>query len=338
MKKATSQTIDKEKQLSIQDNRFTFSDLFAGIGGFHHALHSIGGECLYAVEWDKYARITYEENFSKLSPNIFNNNRFYGDITKIEVNDLPKVDVLCAGFPCQPFSTIGKREGFEHKTQGTLFFNIMRILTSKNKPKAIILENVKGLEHHDNNRTLKVILESLKEAGYINPQFKVLNSADFGVPQIRERIFIIAFHKKYKIQGFEFPKGDTPWKGIGRFVEEINDSRYDISEHLQKSYLFKKDDGRPQIIDKSTLTPVKTLVSTYHKIQRLTGTFVKGGTTGLRLLSINECKAIQGFPAEFKVPVSRTQAYRQLGNAVAVPVVIAVAKKVINSLENVKAI
>lgn len=309
----------------IPNPKFSFIDLFAGIGGFRLAMQNLGGECVFTSEWDKQAKQTYKANFG---------DRPFGDITKESTkNYIPdNFDLLCAGFPCQAFSIAGKRGGFED-TRGTLFFDVAEIIKRK-RPKAIFLENVKGLTTHDNGNTLKVILNTLDELNY-SVQTKIVNSKDFGVPQVRERIFIIGFNND-KIQNsnsFKFPESKKEEVYINNFLEE-NISGYDISEHLQEKYLFKKDDGKPQIIDNNSQIQVKTLVSTYHKIQRLTGTFVKDGKTGLRLLSISECKAIMGFPKEFLVPVSRTQAYRQFGNSVAVPAIEATAKEILKILNN----
>ncbi|CAA6828612.1 MAG: DNA-cytosine methyltransferase (EC [uncultured Sulfurovum sp.] len=291
---------------------YRFIDLFAGIGGIRIACERNGGECVFTSEWDKYAQKTYQENFGEHPK---------GDITNIDEKDIPAHDFLNAGFPCQPFSTIGKREGFKHKTQGTLFFDVVRIL-KYHKTKMILLENVPGLVSHDNGNTIAVIEDVLEnELGY-KVFHQVVNAADYGVPQERKRIYIVGFFKDEYDDDlqFEWPEPESKHKYINEFLEE-HPSGYGISKHLQNSYLFKKNDGRPQLIDKSSKIKVKTLVATYHKIQRLTGTFVKDGETGLRLLSENECKAIMGFPKSFKVPVSRTQMYRQFGNSVAIPVV-----------------
>lgn len=310
----------------VEAPKFTFIDLFAGIGGFRLAMQNLGGKCIYSSEWDKEAKRTYKANFGEIP---------FGDITKETTKSyIPdNFDVLCAGFPCQAFSIAGKRGGFED-TRGTLFFDVAEIIKRK-KPKAIFLENVKGLVTHDNGKTLDVILNTLEELDYA-VHIKIINAKNFGVPQNRERIFIIGFNKNkvdnYNV--FNFPES-TQEVFINNFIEN-NVEGYDISEHLQKSYLLKKDDGKPQIIDISSKIQVKTLVSTYHKIQRLTGTFVKDGKTGLRLLSINECKAIMGFPNNFIVPVSRTQAYRQFGNSVAVPAIQATANEILKKLNYVK--
>lgn len=189
------------------------------------------------------------------------------------------------------------------------------------------------LSHKSKNvKTIDVIFSSLENLGY-EVHYKLIDSADFGVPQSRKRIFIVGFLKKYfdRHTNFKFPENKKTKVGIGNFVES-HKKGYSISKHLQKKYIFKKKDGLPQIVDKKSDIQVKTLVSTYHKIQRITGTFVKDGETGLRLLSENECKAIMGFPKNFKVPVSRTQMYRQFGNSVVIPVVKLVANEVIKVL------
>jgi DNA (cytosine-5)-methyltransferase 1 len=303
-------------------DKIKFIDLFAGIGGMRLAFEAIGGTCVFSSEWDKYAQKTYEANFGDVP---------FGDITKISEKDIPKFDLLLAGFPCQPFSSIGKRQGFKHETQGTLFYDVARIIDF-HKPKAFLLENVAGLLTHDDGRTFTTIITVLTSMGYAI-EYKILDSSDFGVPQKRDRIYIVGFNKrKVKQADFYFPKPRTSKVGIGKFVESgIKD--LSISKHLQSVYIYKLDDGRPEVITPKSNFPVKTLVASYHKIQRLTGTFVKDGPTGLRLLSENECKSIMGFPKSFKIPVSRTQMYRQFGNSVAVPVVKSIARSIAKHLE-----
>jgi len=301
---------------------FAFIDLFAGIGGMRLAFQDAGGMCVFSSEWDKDSQKTYEANFGEVP---------YGDITKISEDEIPDFDVLLAGFPCQPFSSIGQRAGFKHETQGTLFYDVLRIITGK-RPAAFLLENVKGLVSHDGGKTFETIKKCLTKEGY-EIHFQILDSSDFGVPQVRKRIYIVGFDKS-RFKGevkFEWPSPKKKKMGIGKFVEKDVTDR-PISKHLQKSYIFKVDDGRPEIIDQNSNFPVKTLVASYHKIQRLTGTFVADGPTGLRLLSTNECKAIMGFPKSFKIPVSRTQMYRQMGNSVAVPVVKLVAQQLVETL------
>lgn len=300
-----------------------FIDLFAGIGGTRIGFERAGAKCVFSSEWDKFAQETYKANFGEIP---------HGDINQIKAEEIPNFDILVGGFPCQPFSSIGKRQGFEHPTQGTLFHEIVRILEEK-KPVSFLLENVKGLTTHDNGKTLKIILETLRENYWVF--YDVLDSANFGVPQHRERIYLIGFRKDKFIEQpkFKIPKTNDKISYINEFLEE-NAEGYSISEHLQNIYLFKKNDGRPKVIDKNTKEQIKTLVSTYHKIQRLTGTFVKDGKTGLRLFTENECKAIMGFPKEFKVPVSRTQMYRQFGNSVAVPVIEELAKEITKKIKD----
>ena len=226
---------------------------------------------------------------------------------------------------------IGRREGFKHKTQGTLFFYIAEILRAKS-PKAFLLENVPGLLTHDGGKTFSIIMETLDNLGY-DVKTSVLNSADFALPQMRKRLFFVGIQKVLNAS-FSFPVGNKSRVGIGAFIEQDADGP-SISKKLQESYIFKKADGHPEIVDVNSDFPVKTLCASYHKIQRITGTFVRGGKTGLRLFTEKECKAIMGFPMDFKMPVSRTQMYRQFGNSVAVPVVTAIAKELVKSLRNV---
>ena len=332
--------------------RYRFIDLFAGIGGIRLGFESTKKcSCVFSSEWDKDAQKTYEANHGKIDA---------GDITKVDPKTIPDFDILTGGFPCQPFSTIGKREGFGHPTQGTLFFYIQNILAVK-KPKAFMLENVPGLVSHADGATLNTIREVLRnELGYTT-DFKVLNAADFGVPQYRKRLYIVGFREDLpafvngedarnglpisrdnrKGKGnvvYNFPQGKYIGHhvGFGQFVEK-NAEGPSISTHLQKSYIFKKDDGHPEIVDENFSAPVKTLCASYHKIQRITGTFVKGGKTGLRLLTENECKYIMGFDKktigrDFVIPVCRTSMYHQFGNSVAVPVIMDLAKEMVKVL------
>ena len=205
-----------EKNNKKEIHTFTFVDLFAGIGGFHTAMHSVGAHCVFASEWDRYARISYEANYKDIEPNLFkkdslgNYKYFNEDITKANPADIPDFDVCCGGFPCQPFSVAGLKRGFED-TRGTLFFNIANIVKYKIEhgcpPKVLFLENVRGLKSHDKGNTLKVILATLEELGY-GVSYTVLNAKYFGVPQNRERLFIIAWYKKaINVEMFKFPYG-----------------------------------------------------------------------------------------------------------------------------------
>lgn len=314
----------KEKE----GGQFDFIDLFAGIGGVRLGFEAAGGNCVFSSEWDKDAQRTYFANFGEMP---------HGDITKKEVKDqIPAFDILTGGFPCQPFSTIGKRQGFKHKTQGNLFYHIVEILENK-KPAAFLLENVPGLKNHDGGDTYKTVKTILDQLGY-EVFDDVLDAANFGVPQRRRRIYFVGFKRsafKDAIE-YELPQCNTKHKTyINKFLE--NDVKnYSISKHLQERYLYKINDGRPLVVDKDSRVHVKTLVSTYHKIQRLTGTFVADGPTGMRLFTANECKAIMGFPKNFIIPVSRTQMYRQMGNSVAVPVIAEIAKSIVQVLSGSK--
>lgn len=210
---------------------FTFIDLFAGIGGFHQAMHSAGGKCVFASEWNKHARASYEANYKSISPEIFENDNQYfaGDINEVDPATVPNFDVCCAGFPCQPFSIAGHRLGFED-TRGTLFFNIVNIVKEKiqegNPPKVLLLENVKGLKNHQKGETLKVILATLQELGY-KYSIEVLNAKFFGVPQNRERLFIVAWNQDLiDLDSFKFPYG----------IDSNGDTIYDkneVAEHAR---------------------------------------------------------------------------------------------------------
>lgn len=302
------------KQEKQSNDKLTFIDLFAGIGGIRQGFEDVNTKCVFSSEWDKFSAKTYEANYGEAP---------YGDITQIDEKDIPKHDVLLAGFPCQPFSHIGKREGFGHETQGTLFFDVLRIL-KYHMPKMFLLENVPGLLTIQKGETFRVILENLESLGY-SVFYDVLDAQNFGLAQVRKRVVIVGFHPNLNISSFAFPQGNRETRTPISSILEKNPKGYSISKHLQKSYLFKQDDGKPQVVDSSSNLQVKTLVASYHKIQRLTGTFVKEGETGLRLFSELECKRLMGFPDDFIIPVSRTQMYRQMGNSVAVPMMRAVA-------------
>lgn len=222
------------------NHRFTFIDLFAGIGGFHNAMHSVGGKCVFASEWDKYARISYEANYRAVEPSLFAKDEagnylyFNEDITEAIPEEIPPFDICCGGFPCQPFSIAGLRRGFED-TRGTLFFNIANIVKQKiesgNPPKVLFLENVKGLKSHMKGETLKTILATLDELGY-DYRYEVLNAKFFGVPQNRERLFIIAWHRdSVKAKDFRFPYG------IAKDGSTIFDKTKDMADRVLETHL-----------------------------------------------------------------------------------------------------
>ena len=194
----------KEYKKSLKDK--TFIDLFAGIGGFRIAFKSFGAKCAFSSEWDKYSQEVYSWNFHE-EP--------YGDITKIKENEIPKHDILCAGFPCQAFSISGKQKGFED-TRGTLFFDVARIV-KYHKPDFLFLENVKNFEKHDKGRTLEIVKQVLNELDY-DIYHKVLNASRFGIPQARERIFILGFHKKINVRNYEFPPPRNKYVSLEEFL------------------------------------------------------------------------------------------------------------------------
>lgn len=319
-------TFNVPQQHRPADGKLRFIDLFAGIGGIRQGFEDDNTIAVFSSEWDKYAAATYKANFGETP---------FGDITKIEARDIPIHDVLLAGFPCQPFSNIGRREGFAHATQGTLFFDVLRIL-KYHMPKMFLLENVSGILSIQEGTAFKTIIASLKELGY-SVFWDELDAQNFGLPQMRKRVVIVGFHPDLQIKKFDLPQGDLSYRRPIKDILECNLTGYEISKHLQKSYLFKKADGRPQLVNNESEIQVKTLCASYHKIQRLTGTFVQDGPTGIRLLSELECKRLMGFPDSFIVPVSRTQMYRQFGNSVAVPMIKAVADAMKAKLREVEA-
>lgn len=307
-------------------NGIKYIDLFAGIGGFHTAMDSFGAECVFSSEWDKYAQITYYENYG-VKPN--------GDITLIQAKDIPAHDILCAGFPCQPFSISGKRKGFED-TRGTLFFDVARI-AKYHQPKILLMENVKNFAKHDNGNTLKTVEETLHEIGY-NFSYKLLNASHFGLPQNRERIYMIAIRKDIQLDNFLFPNPT---------FEPVILSDVILSDEDTSSFIIQRED---MIIDYAKI-PEVSLFSDYPLKPVRVGTINKGGQgeriyselghavtlsaqgggpgskTGcylinnrVRKLAPRECARIQGFPDTFKIPVSNTQAWKQFGNSVPVNV------------------
>jgi len=284
--------------------KFTFIDLFAGIGGFHIALHNIGGECVFASEWDEAARNTYEVNFKKISPELFENDMFAGDITLVDPETIPDHDILCAGFPCQPFSQAGHKLGFED-TRGTLFFNIAEILKVK-KPKAFFLENVRGLFNHDKGKTFKVIKNTIEELGY-SFYYQIIKASDFGLPQHRPRMFMVGF--KNKTIDFEFPK---PIK-----LEKTMSDIFEGKVEREIGFTLRVGGRGSGINDR-----------------RNWDCYIVDGEE--KRLGIKEGKRMQGFPEDFEFPVSNTQAMKQLGNSVAVPAVQAVASQILKTLEKSK--
>ena len=306
---------------------YTFIDLFAGIGGFHLALNSMGAECVFASEWDRFAAETYEQNFH-LKP--------FGDITKINEKDIPNHDILCGGFPCQSFSISGKQKGFED-TRGTLFFDIARIV-KYHKPKVLFLENVKNLANHDDGKTLKTIIKSLEDFGY-SLNIKVLNSSHFGLPQNRERIYIVAFHNSLNSESFKFPSPINKPICLEQILEnepvnakiiERNDieiyKNYSVSNSLFSDIELLNKPIQIGIVNKGgqgeriyhTLGHAITLSANGGGVGSKTGLYLVNGK--VRKLSPRECAKVQGFPDNFILNASDTQSYKQFGNSVSVNV------------------
>lgn len=323
----------------IQDpSTFTFIDLFAGIGGMRLAFDHAGGHCVYSSEWNKYSQQTYMANFGEQPE---------GDITQVNAADIPDHDILVAGFPCQPFSiagvskkqSLGRATGFEDKTQGTLFFDVCRILKEK-RPKAFLLENVKNLCSHDKGRTFKVIQESLEELDY-EVFYKVLDGQNF-VPQHRERILIVGFDRKRYGQEIDFKFNITPVEPrpvIRDILEPEVDSKYTLSDklwiYLQNYAAKHKAAGNGFGYGIAPLDGVsRTLSARYYKDG--SEILIEQDGRNPRRLTPRECARLQGFPDDFKIPVSDTQAYRQFGNSVVVPLMVNVADLIVSEISSME--
>ncbi|MCO6559114.1 MAG: DNA (cytosine-5-)-methyltransferase [Bifidobacterium sp.] len=302
--------------------KFTFIDLFAGIGGIRIPFSQLGGRCVFSSEWNSFSQKTYRINYGETPE---------GDITAIKSAEIPDFDVLLGGFPCQPFSQAGLHKGFSD-TRGTLFFEIERILEDK-RPKAFLLENVKQLKGHDHGNTFKVILEHLDKLDY-SVDYKVLRAADFGVPQNRERIYIVGFDRKRfgDDPSFTFPEPPCTPTRVGDILEDNVDEKYTISDKLWTGHQRRKAANRKagKGFGYSLVTAdseyTGTLSARYYK----DGSEIlvsQGDKKNPRKLTPKECARLQGFPDDFIIPVSDTQAYKQFGNSVAVPVIRAVAQQ-----------
>jgi DNA (cytosine-5)-methyltransferase 1 len=320
---------------SPQNPEFTFIDLFAGIGGFRIPMQEIGGKCVFSSEFNYHAQRAYELNFGEVP---------FGDITKLDLNIVPKHNVLCAGFPCQPFSISGKMKGFED-TRGTLIYHVFKII-EKREPEVVLLENVKHLLYHDKKRTLATIIQHLEELGY-KVSKKVLNASDFGVPQNRERIIIIG-HKKKK---FDFSKLKTKPKPVLKdFLDKENDFEFLDEPYTILEEMKTQDSGlifagyRNKTIRKAGVRPNTEHLSRVHKqpnriystdgvhpalpSQESSGRFWIYHENKVRKLTIQECYKIMGFPKKFRLINNRSELYRQVGNSVAVPMIKEVANEV----------
>lgn len=315
--------------------KFSFIDLFAGIGGTRIGFENAGGECTFSSEWDKHCQITYYKNFNEAP---------HGDIREIKGNDIEDFDILVGGFPCQPFSiagvskklSLGRKHGFEDKEQGNLFFEIVRILHHK-KPKAFMLENVKNLRNHDNGNTFRVILSNLKKKYHV---FDTVIDAKHYVPQHRERTFIVGFRRDiFRDIQYKFP--DPPEKviKIADILEPKVDSKYTLSDglwnYLQKYAAKHKRIGNGfgfGLVDPSRDSITRTLSARYYKDG--SEILIRQEGRNPRRLTPRECARLMGFPVWFQIPVSDSQAYHQFGNSVVVPVVEAVAISMVRVMEN----
>ena len=331
---AIMQFLNRQKRQIPERADFTFIDLFAGIGGMRIAFEQAGGHCVYSNEWNKYCQQTYFANFGE-QPD--------GDITKVDANSIPDHDILVAGFPCQPFSiagvskkqSLGRATGFEDKTQGTLFFDVCRIIKAK-RPKAFLLENVKNLCSHDRGRTFKVILESLEELNY-EVFYQILDGQNF-VPQHRERILIVGFDRERYGNDVKFDfdiKPVFPKPVMRDILEQDVDDRYTLSNKLWlylQNYANKhKAAGNGFGFGIAPLDGVsRTLSARYYKDG--SEILIAQDNKNPRRLTPRECARLQGFPDTFKIAVSDTQAYRQFGNSVVVPLMHATAELIVAKL------
>ena len=324
----------------VDKPKFEFIDLFAGIGGFRLALQNLGGECVFTSEWDKDAKRTYKANFGETP---------FGDITKEETKKyIPDgFEILCAGFPCQAFSIAGKRGGFED-TRGTLFFDVAEIIKRK-QPKAIFLENVKGLRNHNGGKTLATILNVLRnDLGYFIPEPQIINAKDFGVPQNRERIYIVGFHPSTEVTEFTYPKPIDKKVVFADIKEkEVPATKYFLStqyvqtlkNHKERhegkgngfGYAIIPDDGISNAIVVGGMGRERNLVLDHRITDYTPTTHIKGTVNreGIRKMTPREWARLQGFPDNYLIPVADASAYKQFGNSVAVPAIQATANEIL---------
>ncbi len=281
--------------------KYKFIDLFAGIGGFHLGLHKAGAKCVFASEWDKAARITYEHNLKKIDPKLFSKSMFVGDITKVSPGSIPDFDILCGGFPCQPFSNAGHGLGFEDP-RGNLFFHIRDIIRAK-QPSAFFLENVRGLIAHDEGQTFKEVQRVIQEELGYSFYWKLVRGTDFGVPQHRPRVYMVGFRNP-NIE-FEFP-APIPLKFTMSDVFGAPCSR-------QVGFTLRCGGRGSAISDRRNWD--RYLVEG-REVQ----------------LTSDKAKLMQGFPPDYEFPVTEAQAMKQLGNSVVVPGIERVGREIVRTL------
>lgn len=312
-----------DKPRKQKKGKFTFIDLFAGIGGIRTGFEHVGGECVFSSEWDKFAQLTYRENFGEIP---------HGDITKITAAEIPSFNMLLAGFPCQPFSQAGLKRGFDD-TRGTLFFDIARIV-EYHRPEVVFLENVKNLAGHDKGNTLKVIVKTLEDMKY-KVHYRILNAKDFGVPQNRARIYIIAF--KHDVD-FKFPTPVKEKTKVGSILEKGKvHPKYTLSDRLWQGHQRRrrehaeKGNGFGYALFNTRSPYTSTISARYYKDGSEILIEQKGKNP--RKLTPREAARLQGYDDSFAIPVSDNQAYRQFGNSVAVPVIKALSTQIMKTLK-----
>ena len=326
-----------------REPKFTFIDLFAGIGGFRMAMQNLGGKCVFSSEWDAQAQKTYLLNYGEVP---------FGDITKEETKAFipDNFDILCAGFPCQAFSLAGKRRGFE-ETRGTLFFDVAEIIRRK-RPKAFFLENVKGLMIHDKGKTFDIILNVLRnDLDYYVPDPEIVNAMNFGVPQHRERVYIVGFRKDLGVEEFNYPAPTDKTKTFADIKEEHEVSpKYYLSTQYMQTLIAHKERhaskgngfGYEIIEDNEVANAIvvggmgreRNLVRDHRLTNFTPVTNIKGeiNREGIRRMTPREWARLQGFPDDFVIGVADASAYKQFGNSVAVPAIQATAEKIVSSL------
>ena len=326
-------------------DKFTFIDLFAGIGGFRIAMQSLGGRCVFSSEWDEAAKETYFDNYGEVP---------FGDITKKEIKDLipDHFDVLCAGFPCQPFSNAGLKKGIED-TRGTLFYHIAEILRD-HQPKAVLLENVRGLISNDKGNTIQTVLRTITGMGYrcnvpqeliengpINKLKEecakmVLSAKDYGVPQNRPRIYIVLWREDLGIESFEYPGTENVKTSVASILENEVGDEYTISDKLWEGHKRRriehaeKGNGFGYCLFNGESEYTSTISRRYYKDG--SEILIEQEGKNPRKLTPREAANLQGFPKEFKLPDSNTKAYQQFGNSVAVPVVLKVSEQIVKQI------
>lgn len=310
---------------------YSMIDLFAGIGGTRLGFHQTKRtRCVFSSEWDKFAQKTYKANFGELP---------FGDIRKIKSEDIPKHDILVAGFPCQAFSQAGKKLGFED-TRGTLFFEVARIIKDK-QPKAFLLENVKNLKTHDHGKTFETIMKTLDDLNYeVTPL--LFKAKDFGVPQNRERIYLVGFNRKLVLNYSSFKPPVAPNKKVklGDILEKTVNDKYTISDKLWQGHQRRKKEHKEKgngfgfTLYNENSEYTNTLSARYYKDG--SEILIKQDNKNPRKITPREAARLQGFPEEYIIPVSDTQAYKQFGNSVCVPVINAIAKEIIKTLDKNK--